>query len=257
MIYKIKNTLLNVSNEIKELDDYIFGRLSQFETIQKENTKNFLKFKQNSVEIQIEENLKIFNNKIIKTDIYPIINNIVAYLINDKDNILIHAIVVSKNDKGILIVGDFGQGKSTLATEYKINGYEINSTDQTWLQAKKGKIYQKLGSRFDIKNNEIVMLKKEKTIKNIEIKKIIRPVGICDEGKVTLNENKNKYHIIKNLASSCNWTYSMPLFTDNIELFNINIYIKDFLNKIIEAKIPVIDVRGDKKKILQELGDIK
>ena len=38
MIYKIKNTLLNVSNEIKELDDYIFGRLSQFETILSRNT---------------------------------------------------------------------------------------------------------------------------------------------------------------------------------------------------------------------------
>ena len=48
----------------------------------------------------------------------------------------------------------------------------------------------------------------------------------------------------------------MPIFTDDIELYNTNIFTKKFLNKIIESKIINIDVRGDKKEILKELGEI-
>lgn len=47
MIYEIKGKLLEVLNEVKELDEYIFGRFSQFEEIKKEKATNYLKFKQN------------------------------------------------------------------------------------------------------------------------------------------------------------------------------------------------------------------
>ena len=119
MIYKIKNELLEVINECKEYDEYIFKRFGQFEIITEEFTNNFLKFKTDSVEINLKGTYKILKNRIIKTDIYPIINNIIAYLINDENNILMHSIVVSKQGKGVLIVGEFGQGKSTLAKEFE------------------------------------------------------------------------------------------------------------------------------------------
>lgn len=248
---------MEVLNEVKELDEYIFGRFSQFEEIKKEKATNYLKFKQNSVEILLEGHSKILNNRILKTDIYPIINNVIAYLINDSENIFIHAIVVSKNNKGVLIAGDFGQGKSTLATEFEKNGYEINSTDQTWLEEKDGKIYQKIGSSFDIKDEKVEILNKEKVLKNIQIKQIMRIAGICDNGNVSFNETTNKYYIIKNLAYFCNWSYSIPVFTDNVELYNTTIYTKQFLNKIIAANIKVFDARGDKKQIVKELGELK
>lgn len=256
MIYKIKNELLEVINRCKEYDEYIFKRFGQFETVTGKSTNNYLKFNINSVEINLMGNKKILNNRIIKTDIYPIINNVIAYLINDENNMLMHSIVVSKLDKGILIVGEFGQGKSTLAKEFENNGYEINSTDQTWLECKNGMIFQKLGSSFDIDEGKIKILKQGKNFKNIKIERIIRIIGLCDNGNTKININNNQYYIIKNLAPFCYWNYMMPIFTDDIELYNTNISTKKFLNKIIESKIINIDVRGDKKEILKELGEI-
>ncbi|MCI8444365.1 MAG: hypothetical protein HFJ37_04295 [Clostridia bacterium] len=255
MIYEIKGQFIEVENEIEELKEYIFGRFSQFAKVEKENAENFLKFKKDKVEIKINNNYKILNSKIVKTDIYPIINNVISYLINDSCNVFIHGTIVSKENKAILIVGDFGQGKSTLAEEFIKYDYEMNSTDQTWLEIKNDGLYQKVGSIFDIKQGKIKMINTKNAFKNILITKILRIVGICDNGNTILEECKNEFHIIKNLFSHCNWSYTMPLFTDDIELYNTNKNIKEFLRKIINMDIQVINVRGDKSKIFQELGE--
>ena len=40
-----------------------------------------------------------------------------------------------------------------------------------------------------------------------------------------------------------------------VELYNTNLFVKEFLNKLAEMKIQFIDVRGDKIKIIEELGE--
>ena len=169
---------------------------------------------------------------------------------------LIHSTLVSKNNNGILIVGDFGSGKSTLANEFKKNGYEINSTDQTWIEVRERNIYQKRGSKFDIKDGNVKLLEDIYISKSVQIKKIIRIVGLCDNGDFYYNLYSNNYHIIKNLSFFCNWNYLIPIFTGDIELYDTNKYVKSFLNNIIDTKIQIMDVRGDKKKIIKEIGDI-
>ncbi len=256
MIYKIKDEYLEVTNCCREFEEYIFKRFSQFDTNMNKNTNNYLKFNETSVEIKLKGNYKILKNRIIKTDIYPIINNVIAYLINDENNMFMHSMVVSKENKGILIVGEFGQGKSTLAKEFVRNGYEINSTDQTWLKFKENNLYQKLGSIFDIENGKIKILEKKQYKKETKINKIIKIIGLCDDGKTQVSINNNKQYIIKDLAPFCYWNYIMPLFTDNEELYNTNIFVKSFLNKIDERKILNFDVRGDKRKIVKEIEEI-
>lgn len=255
MIYEIKDQLLEVINDIEEYSELIYGRFSQFKIKDNAIANNYLKFKNSSVEIYAKGNYKILKNKIVKTDIYPIINNLIAYLINDENNIFIHGITVSKEDKGMLIVGDFGQGKSTLAEEFEKNGYEINSTDQTWLKIDSNKLYQEVGSSFDIKDGKILFLNNNNILKRIQIDNIIRIVGLCDNGKVTCSKNENKFYIIKNLAYFCNWNYFMPIFTDDIELYNTNKYVMGFLSKLTTTSIEIMDIRGDKKKILKKLEE--
>lgn len=257
MIYKIKNQFLEVINEIKEHDQLIYGRFSQFQIKSNITTTNYLKFKKNTVELYINGDYKILKNKIVKTDIYPIINNVIAYLINDEKNMFIHAITVSKNNKGILIIGDFGQGKTTLSQEFKKNEYEINSTDQTWITVDDNNVYQKLGSSFDIQDEKIQFLDECNFKKNIKIEKVIQIVGLCDNGDSSYIIKNNKYHIIKSLAYFCNWNYFMPIFTDNIELFNTNKYVMDFLKLLVEKEIEVIEVRGDKSEILKKVEGVK
>lgn len=255
MIYEIKGKFLEVLNEVKEYDEIIFGRFSQFGKVENIVANNSLIFKETTIEINLNGNRKYLKNKIVKTDIYPIINNVIAYLVNDEKNIYMHSIVVSKNNIGILIVGNFGQGKTTLAEEFKKNKYEINSTDQTWLEIKDNNIYQKLGSRFDVKDGKVELLEKNMVSKSIKINKVIRILGICDEGNPVIKYTENKYHIIKNLSYFCNWNYMMPIFTDDVELYNTNLFVKDFLNKLAEMEVQFIDVRGDKTKIIEKLGE--
>ena len=255
MIYEINGEYIEVINEINELDKYIFGRFSQFKEERKYKVDNFLKFKKDSVEIKLKNKYKVLHNQIIKTDLYTIINNVIAYLINDEKNIFIHGTIISKKGKGILIVGNFGEGKSTLAEEYKENGYEINSTDQSWIQIEDNNAYLKRGSRFDIKDGNIFFINKKNINKKIRIEKVLRLVGVCDNGDVSYSENNNKYHNIKNLSYFCSWNYFLPIFTDDVELYDTNKNVKEFLKNFLNLGIKVIDVRGDKRLILKEIGD--
>lgn len=256
MIYKIKDEYLEVINYCNEYDEYIFKRFSQFEIVTNKEINNYLRFNETSVEININGDYKILKNRIVKTDIYPIINNVIAYIINDKSNMFVHSLVVSKGNNGILIIGEFGQGKSTFAKEFVNNGYEINSTDQTWLKFKENDLYQELGSSFDIENGKIKTLETKQYKKEIKINKIIRIVGLCNEGKTQIDINNNKYYIVKNIAPFCYWSYMMPLFTDDVELYNTNTFVKSFLNKIDESKIINFEVRGDKREIIKKLEEI-
>ena len=256
MIYKIKDEYLEVINYCNEYDEYIFKRFSQFEIVTNKEINNYLRFNETSVEININGDYKILKNRIVKTDIYPIINNAIAYIINDKSNMVVHSLVVSKENNGILIIGEFGQGKSTLAKEFVNNGYEINSTDQTWLKFKENDLYQELGSSFDIENGKIKTLETKQYKKEIKINKIIRIVGLCNEGKTQIDINNNKYYIVKNIAPFCYWSYMMPLFTDDVELYNTNTFVKSFLSKIDESKILNFEVRGDKREIIKKLEEI-
>ena len=208
MIYKIKDEYLEVINYCNEYDEYIFKRFSQFEIVTNKEINNYLRFNETSVEININGDYKILKNRIVKTDIYPIINNVIAYIINDKSNMFVHSLVVSKGNNGILIIGEFGQGKSTFAKEFVNNGYEINSTDQTWLKFKENDLYQELGSSFDIENGKIKTLETKQYKKEIKINKIIRIVGLCNEGKTQIDINNNKYYIVKNIAPFCYWSYA-------------------------------------------------
>ena len=189
MIYKIKDEYLEVINYCNEYDEYIFKRFSQFEIVTNKEINNYLRFNETSVEININGDYKILKYRIVKTDIYPIINNVIAYIINDKSNMFVHSLVVSKGNNGILIIGEFGQGKSTFAKEFVNNGYEINSTDQTWLKFKENDLYQELGSSFDIENGKIKTLETKQYKKEIKINKIIRIVGLCNEGKTQIDIN--------------------------------------------------------------------
>lgn len=255
MKYEINGRCLEVNNEIDEYTNIIFGRFSQFKNSYK-SPDNFLYFKKDKVEICVNKKYKILNSKVIKTDIYPIICNVIASLINNENNMFIHSAVVSKKNIGKLIVGNFGQGKTTLAKAFTEKGYEINSTDQTWLQVKNKKLYQKIGSRFGLSTDNNELLEYKKSNKHVKIEQIIRIIGLCDNGYVQCNYNTNKYHRIKNLSQFCNWNCNMPIFTEDINLYNTNTFVKKFLENLAEAEVQVVDVRGDKNQILNELGVI-
>ena len=248
MIYKIKDEYLEVINYCNEYDEYIFKRFSQFEIVTNKEINNYLRFNETSVEININGDYKILKNRIVKTDIYPIINNVIAYIINDKSNMFVHSLVVSKGNNGILIIGEFGQGKSTFAKEFVNNGYEINSTDQTWIKNDnliQGSIYNRIGENItfiDIKDS------KEK----VKIKKIIIIKGIVQNGDLNIIKLNNDNYYVKNIFKYANWHYDMPLLTEYTKLKDTGKKMIGFLKK---NKIETYLVYGNADNIMEVIDD--
>ncbi len=251
MIYKIKDSLLLVENQIIEFNDIIYGRFSQFEQEDAQETDNYLKFNVNDVQIKINGKEIRLNAKVIKTDIYTIINNVIAYIVNDESNIYMHSVVVSNSKQGILIIGNFGQGKTTLANEFLKYGYKINSSDQTWLKIQNSELHQILGSRFYFENDKIKFLNKTDVKQKVKIDKIIRIVGLCDNGTTSINEQNNFYYKIKQISDYCNWTNIEPIFTDDAYLYDIQKFTKNFLLQMSNTKM--YNVRGNKEDIINKL----
>ena len=126
--------------------------------------------------------------------------------------------------KLIVITGPNGGGKTTLAKI--IAGIEKPTS---------GKIF--------LDNTDI----KQK----LRIDKIIRIVGLCDNGTTSINEQNNFYYKIKQISDYCNWTNIAPIFTDNVYLFDIQKFTKTFLSQI--SNIKLYNVRGNKYEIIQKL----
>lgn len=255
MIYEINGYLLSVENDLLEFNDLIYGRFSQFSIIKDKIIKkeNYLKFGTDCVDICLKNKIIKLKKRVIKTDLYTIINNVIAYLINDNENMFIHSVVVSKEDKGIMILGGCGQGKSTLAYEMEKKGYRIVSTDQTWLTIKKNKLIKKIGSRFYLEENKTNFIDKELSDKEINIQKIIRIVGVCDNGIFSYTIDDDIYHNVKNLSVYTDWNYNVPIFTDEKKLYDSTQYTKKFLERVCLLKIPIINIRGDKKIISEKI----
>lgn len=251
MVYKIKDYFLEVINKIQEFEEIIYGRFSQFEKVKDKKAENYLKFTNEGVEIKINKQEKFIKGKIIKTDIYVVINNVISLIINDENNIYIHSVVISNSKHGILIVGNFGQGKTTLANEFLKYGYKINSTDQTWLKIENYELRLVLGSRFYFEDKKIKFIEEMDSKEKVKINKIIRIVGLCDNGIPLIEEQTKGIYKIKQISDYCNWTNITPIFTDDIDLYDVRKYTKNFLSKIFE--ITFYNVRGDKQEISKRL----
>lgn len=243
---------INVNGKIIRVEssfDKVYDRLKQF-YVQDTNTKNRLIINEEAIIINIDEiNIEI-NAHVNPTDIYPIINNVIAYCINNKNNLYIHSVVISKNKRGIMILGDFNSGKSTLARVAKKYGYEINSADQTW-------IYNDelvLGSSLNVIDNNITYIDDYLTNAVVKIEKIVILKGICTNGKGSVTKIENGNYYIKNLFKYSNWHYDMPLLTKYIKLIDTGEEILEFLRNV---KIPTFVARGDENRIMEVIDDRK
>lgn len=245
MTININGKIINVESSY----DIVFERLRQFE-ISYENTLNKLIINEDYILIKVDDICIEIKEKVNTTDIYPIVNNLVAYSINDKNNLYIHSVVISKNGSGIMILGDFNSGKSTLANTFKQRGYVINSADQTW-------IYNNelvLGSRINIVNKETTYIDDDLTNASVKIDKIIIIRGLSTDGLSYVEKLENDNHYIKNIFKYANWHYDMPLLTKYTKLIDTGENIIEFLKS---TKIPTYIVRGDENKIMEVVDDRK
>ena len=154
--------------------------------------------------------VKIFNKtkkipSITKSDLYYILFNALANAINNNSEILAHSAVIQRDSKAILLLGDFGSGKTTLARLAQKYDYKIISTDQTWLKIENNQLLFKCGTHFEsIRNGEIRSLEIEnnRTI----ISQIILTKSIVEDAKYFEVIYDNTEQIKKRIYQSFAWS---------------------------------------------------
>lgn len=245
MTINVNGKIINVESSF----DIVFDRLKQFE-IDDVYTTNKLIIKEEYILINIDDKRIEINEKVNTTDIYPIVNNVIAYAINNKNNIYIHSVVISKNGRGILLLGEFNAGKTSLANASNNYGYVINSADQTWLFNDE----LVLGSSLNILNGKATYLEDYLTSAKVKIEKIVIIKGLCSNGDTSLVKLENNNHYIKNIFKYANWHYDMPLLTKYTKLIDSGEKILEYLKNI---NIPTYVVRGDENKIMEAIDDRK
>ncbi|MDD5865296.1 MAG: hypothetical protein PUD07_02240 [bacterium] len=253
-VYYINNRKIYVYCEVDEYCKKIENWMNIYDTIDNNDYNLYIKIYNNKLIWNIDGNEKVINKKINQTDLYPLFYNLLSNVINNESNLLLHSAVLFYNSSGILVVGDFNSGKTSLCLKALKNNVEVLSTDQTNLYYENNKIMFKKGSTYmKIDKDNYLFIKSHDC--NVEIKVIINLIGICDFGKVNFDLIRNKEHIIKTLFRSCTWHSDIPFSTDNKVFLKIdreNIY--KWLSKI---NVPLYNVRGDSLKIIEKLKEGK
>lgn len=251
-IYNIGKKNIYIYCEVEEYCCKIKKWLSAYDIISLNEYDSYIKIYKNKVVWNIDGIEKNIVQKIKHTDLYPLFYNLIANAVLDDDNIILHSAVLLYNNVGILVVGDFGSGKTTLCLKAIENNMEVVSADQTHLCYLKNKIMLKHGSLYMKinKNNEVIL---SPTESEIEIKLIINLVGVCDNGKLCFDIIDNKEHIIKKMFKFCTWHSDIPLFTE-AKMLNIDrIKIYEWLSKI---NVQFYNVRGDSKNIIVKIKEV-
>lgn len=247
---KEKQSLL-INCEISEYNDIIMKRLSMFEKIDTKNINNYIYITENKTCYLLKNKEYVINGKLKHTDLYQLINNIVSNIINDSNNLYLHSSVVAKNNSGMLILGDFNSGKTTLSIKLRQKGYQILSADQTWIENSNDKIIMKLGSKYMEYNSTYEILDSKNDI--CVIKYVIFLSNSIGKKSNFYIEN-NKYRNIKSITKYATWSISNVLMTDYFELNLDKVKIQKFVEKI---NIPIICVCGDIGGIIEVLEGIE
>ncbi len=237
--------------EVLEYDDIIMKRLSMFQQINDKNINNYIYIYENKTCYSLKNKKHVINGKLKHTDLYQLINNIISNIINDSDNLYLHSSVVAKNNNGMLILGDFNSGKTTLSISLRERGYQILSADQTWIENNNNKIVMKLGSKYMEHNFTYEILDSNNDLCPIKCI-ILLSNSIGKENDFYIE--KNRYRNIKNITKYATWSTSNVLMTDYFELHLDKVKIQKFVEKI---NTPIICVWGDISSIIKILEGIE
>lgn len=259
MIIEVKKgKYLKIVNTIQEYEKLIEYRLMSFKKIETSSKKidNILQITPKNTKVKVLGEEYILKRKLIKTDIYTLINATISIMLSNKNNAFVHSSIVSKKNKGILLLSTFGQGKTTLALEMEKLGFDINSADYTHLCLTKGELFMKRGSRYMKCQEGARFINQDKATANVKIRKVVLLYGLCDGGKYKEIKIKDRNHEIKALFPFLTWWTNSPLITDPRIIFK-NLKYEDmfrFLTKLLVITNGAYILRGDKKRVALKLN---
>ena len=191
----------------------------------------------------------IYKN-VLSTHYYPILFSVIYDLARLKNYWGIHAAAVQKNDVVLVICGDFGTGKSSLALAFQDLGWRIISTDQTILSCNHDLCQFMMGTYFMKHKGKEYYLNSSFQLEPLVVTKLLCSMGMVDNGDVVIHNSVSNYKRI--LWNHFSWPWN-TLINDyssiNAYKYKENIeHIIGFLNAI---EIDVDVIRGDSRKIAE------
>lgn len=237
----------------------IINSLSSFmiEDSRIQGSTNLLHISENQILCSINDVEHKFCN-IADTDVYIIVYLYIYSVLNECNIFGVHSVVLSKDDNCILILGDFGSGKTTLSWELKRQGWEILSADQSFVFLKNNQMYFYKGSNIAAYNGEYLTLCPKQIAEDIKIKNIIILKGLADCGQVEFKRNKNINHAYKVMWRYMTWPWNTLLVGDFCQSdFLKNKYYCNLSNYLSRLNpIRFWEVRGDSKNISILMNEI-
>lgn len=171
VFYKINDFIIQINYSAENVKSLIHPQLEHF-SYQKSSSTNII------FDIYLEDNtLKLFKNQQFigaypQTDFHLLQGQFAMELLcvlnnkNEKDWLgTFHASTISNNKSAIMLIGDSGNGKSTLAALLMANGFDLIADDFTPMLAKDQKVYSYPAS-ISIKQGSFTLL--EPLIKNFD-----------------------------------------------------------------------------------------
>ena len=250
--YCINKKIVNIYCEINEYEKKLINWMSAFDEIEVNKSDYYIKINFDNVKYKYNNKGRVIKGRILKTDLYPLIYNFIANIFSENNELLMHSEVICYNNKGILVIGDFGSGKTTLTNEAINNKFIKVSSDQTALKMIDNELYMCFGSNYvRNRNGDDVLIEENKNFLKIDI--IVNIIGLCDKGIVSFDEVNDDNFKYRSLYRHCSWHFDIPLVTDNICLDFNKQFVKQFITKI---SCPMYNIRGDKKKVLLKIKEI-
>lgn len=253
--FKVAEFKCCVNCEVQSLNERLGIVVSSFTIIEEVETENILTITKSSFNIQIKDRIENFDIELTVRDLYQIFYIFIALVVRQNNtSFLTHASVASKEDNGILIIGDYASGKTTLANTFEKEGYEVNAADRTVCSLEDGKLYNLEGTRKVVSNNQTTFLDEKITSKKVQIKTILFLDGISDNGDLKLTQLVDKTRIKKKLFYGMINVFFAPLENVNECMFRlVNEGFYQICKDVINANLNFIAVRGDANKIVQSL----
>lgn len=263
MIY-IKLQLLEWICELELNDMEIFRRTERVleslpfvKIIDKKNVGDF-NFKsiteEPSITIKIKEEKFCFTD-IQVTDVYPILYGVFSYCAVCQKLLLIHSSVVYKDQSTVMILGDFGSGKTFLCECFREKKWRIISADQTLIGNIGGKWFVLGGSIYlktDTKEERLCFSGYPVRLDNIIVLR-----GLANNGDVDIKKVKNYNGTIKKIIYALMWPYVTPLSNGSIFNFKYSEFCKQITEQLFKMHVlPVYHVRGDAKECVMKMEKI-
>ena len=202
----------------------------------------------NNIEIASGGIVEKYEN-ILESDIYPILYAAIYKMTIAGDMAFVHSTVVCKDTEGILILGDFHSGKTTLALEFEKNDWIIASYDQTLIKINDGQVLLYKGSSYQSTSGYTGFIQKSE-FKKIPINKVIIIHGVNEQGKVSIKQVTDFNNIYRGTWRSFLWPWITPL-TNKMSIVEMDSNYIEKLYKFFEGfnKIKFYSVRGSVQEI--------